>query len=78
MPKQTFPAVVRKKLFTDVDDHNARKQEFLSNPERDFTRCRKLSLYNMIKVVFTVCRVDTDDIFQICTLISDQSTDLML
>jgi hypothetical protein len=49
MPKHNFPAVIRKKLFTIIDDHVVRKQEFLSNPERDFTRCRKLSLDNMIK-----------------------------
>ena len=49
MPKHIFPAIVRKKLFTVVDDHVARKHEFLSNPERDFTRRRKLSLDNMLK-----------------------------
>jgi len=49
MPKHTFPSIVRKKLFTVVDDHIARKHEFLSDPERDFTRHRKLSLDHMIK-----------------------------
>ena len=44
-----FPSIVRKKLFTVVDDHIARKHEFLSDPERDFTRHRKLSLDHMIK-----------------------------
>jgi len=51
MPKHTFPAIVRKKLFTVVDDHVARKHEFLSNPERDFTLRRKLSLDNMLKAM---------------------------
>ena len=49
MPKSAFHTDIRKRLFQIIDDHVARKQEFLSHPERDFTRHRKLTLDHMVK-----------------------------
>ena len=49
MPKPAIHKDIRKTLFQVIDDHVARKHEFLQQPGRDFTRHRKLSLDHMVK-----------------------------
>ena len=49
MPKTAIHKDIRKSLFQVIDDHVARKHEFLQQPGRDFTRHRKLSLDHMVK-----------------------------
>ena len=49
MPKSTFNLNVRTALLQVIDDHVSRKYEFVNNPERDFTRNRKLTLDNVLK-----------------------------
>lgn len=49
MPKNSFTTNVKSTLQEVIEDHVARKSEFVKNPERDFTRNRKLTLDNIIK-----------------------------
>lgn len=49
MPNSTFISDVRTTLFQVIDEHIIRKYEFVNNPERDFTRNRKLTFGNVLK-----------------------------
>lgn len=49
MSKQLFSAKVKSTLNQCIEEHITRKSEFVNDPNRDFTRKRKLSLNDVIK-----------------------------
>lgn len=49
-----FPMLVKKRLFETVDRLERQKQDLVKNPEKDFTRNRKLSFQTLLKLMLSM------------------------